>query len=109
MKIFRNYTREALDAEYNNRDKVDSAASYLTFWSARSSAMRAEGSRRLDLAFGPSLDEKLDVFMVDRANAPIHFFHIRREAAGTKGRFQDKRQRFFCNDGLMTRQDNLEP
>ena len=74
MTVFLDYSRETLDAEYDNRSKVDSAESHLSFWSARSSAVRAQGNHRLDVVFGPSLDEKLDVFLVDQPDAPIHFF-----------------------------------
>jgi arylformamidase len=63
--IYLGYDRAALDAQYNNRLRVPDFATYFARWKSRSEAARrqlgAEGAR-LDVAYGPSALEKLDIF-----------------------------------------------
>lgn len=60
--IFRDYDRAALDREYDNRAKVPEFADYLTRWARESARARAELPCRLDVPYGPSPAETLDVF-----------------------------------------------
>ncbi len=73
--VFRGYDRRALDAEYNNRQKVKDAADYLERYASESARARAELACRLDVAYGPSPGETLDVFLAPGpAPAPVHVF-----------------------------------
>lgn len=77
MTLYRGYDRTALDAQYNNRGLVPDYAQYLTRWTDDSAALRArltaqgagqgtgQGTAqgaKIDLAYGESGKEKLDVF-----------------------------------------------
>jgi arylformamidase len=73
--IFLDYDRAALDREYDNRKKVIDAPAWLTRFAEASGATRAEMPCRLDVAYGPHPDERLDIFPAERATpAPIHVF-----------------------------------
>ncbi|MCC7048577.1 MAG: alpha/beta hydrolase [Alphaproteobacteria bacterium] len=65
MAIYRDYDRAALDAQYNNRLRVPDFAAYFARWKAGSDAARdrllAAGAR-LDVAYGSSPLERLDIF-----------------------------------------------
>src|SRR2546425_1595090 len=87
--VFRDYDRAALDREYNNRAKVKDAPEWLERYARESAKARAELSCRLDVAYGPSPGETLDVFPAPgSASAPVHVFihggywHRLRQAAG---------------------------
>ncbi|MCB1717795.1 MAG: alpha/beta hydrolase, partial [Candidatus Competibacteraceae bacterium] len=75
--LFLNYNKTDLDREYDNRSKVSNAADYINRWTALSAQVRTDGPAQLDIAYGPSEDETLDVFPVAGVSkAPIHvFFH----------------------------------
>lgn len=73
--IFRGYDREALDREYDNRGKVTDSADYLAWYPRESAAARGELACRLDVPYGPSPAETLDVFPAPGAPpAPIQVF-----------------------------------
>jgi arylformamidase len=73
--VFRDYDREALDREYNNRAKVADAAEWLARYTRDSERARAELTCRLDVAYGPQRGETLDAFLVSGSGrAPIHVF-----------------------------------
>lgn len=73
--VFRAYDRAALDAEYNNRVKVKDAADWLARYASDSQKARAEIPGRLDLAYGRSAGETLDVFPAPGPGAaPVHVF-----------------------------------
>jgi len=73
--VFRDYDRAALDAEYNNREKVKDAADWLARYAGESQKTRAALSCRLDLAYGRSAGETLDVFPAPGPGAaPVHVF-----------------------------------
>jgi len=73
-RVFRDYDQKALDREYNNRDKVADSADYLARYAKESARARAELPCRLDVPYGPSAGETLDVFPAERAVAPVHLF-----------------------------------
>jgi arylformamidase len=73
--VFRGYDQAALDAEYNNRQKVKDAANWLARYARESEQARAELRCRLDVAYGPSPGERLDIFPAPgSAPAPVHVF-----------------------------------
>ena len=73
--LFRDYDRQALDREYNNRGKVADFADYLARFPRESEATRRQLAGRLDVAYGPSPAETLDIFPAARPGpAPVHVF-----------------------------------
>jgi arylformamidase len=66
--IFLDYDRAALDAQYNNRLKVPHFHGYIERWQRESAAARSRLDSRIDVAFGASPAERLDVFAA--AGAP---------------------------------------
>jgi arylformamidase len=72
--VFLDYDQKALDAEYNNREKVRDAADWLARYALASAETRAALDGRLDLPFGTQPGETLDVFPGRGAPTPIHVF-----------------------------------
>jgi len=73
--VFRGYDREALDREYDNRGKVADSADYLAWYPRESAAACRELACRLDVPYGPSPAETLDIFPAPGASpAPIQVF-----------------------------------
>jgi arylformamidase len=73
--IFRGYDRQALDREYNNRAKVASSADYLARYPRESEATRRALASRLDVPYGPSPAETLDIFpAAGPGPAPVNVF-----------------------------------
>lgn len=83
MALYRGYDRAALDAQYNNRARVPNYAAHLARWkhdSAMTRARLAGSGAKIDLAYGPSPGERLDVFPAAAGSAgrkpPVMaFFH----------------------------------
>ena len=63
-----------LDSMYNNRALVPHHASYFERWARVSLAARSQHPCTLDVAYGSSGGEKLDVFPAAAANAPVLVF-----------------------------------
>lgn len=63
-----------LDSMYNNRALVPDHAAYFARWDELSRRARGAGRCELDIAYGSSPGEKLDVFRSRRAKAPVLFF-----------------------------------
>ncbi|PYN88904.1 MAG: alpha/beta hydrolase [Candidatus Rokuibacteriota bacterium] len=72
--VFREYDQQALDAEYNNREKVRDSADWLSRYAIASAETRAALDCRLDLAYGAHPGERLDVFPARHGPAPVHVF-----------------------------------
>ena len=72
--VYRDYDQRALDAEYNNREKVADSADWLSRYAIASAEARASLECRLDLAYGTHPGERLDVFPARSAPAPVHVF-----------------------------------
>src|SRR5437870_13203003 len=70
--VYRDYDQQALDAEYNNREKVKESADWLSRYSVASAEARAALDCRLDLAYGAHPGERLDVFPARNGPAPVH-------------------------------------
>ena len=74
--LFLHYDRAALDAEYDNRAKVTGAEDYIARWKARSKEARSELDCNLDLAYGSSNAETLDIFPSNTpGKSPINIFY----------------------------------
>ena len=63
-----------LDSMYNNRTLVPDYASYFERWIETSKAARASQPCTLDVAYGKSAGEMLDIFPTDIKNAPVVVF-----------------------------------
>jgi arylformamidase len=74
-RLYRDFTtQEELDVQYDASRSVDDASTYTDFYVDQSRAARAELECRADIAFGPTLAERLDVFPAERPDAPILIF-----------------------------------
>jgi arylformamidase len=75
--LYRDFsTQEELDAQYNLRAAVPDFPRYAKLYGRESQEAREELERRLDIAFGPTLAERLDVFPAAREGTPVLvFFH----------------------------------
>jgi arylformamidase len=74
--IYRGYDQAALDKQYNNQQRVPNFAEHVARWQQESANLRAERPAGLDIPFGPSADEILDIFTPDKAvgPAPVQLF-----------------------------------
>jgi arylformamidase len=75
--IYRHHDRASLEREYDNRAKVSAAAlqRYRERWSAGSQEARETRQVRLDVAYGPSPLETLDIFGDPSASPrPVHVY-----------------------------------
>ena len=88
-KVYRNFTREELDREYNIAAYVGNTQRYFADYNSRSESVRREIGGSLDNPYGSSTAETLDIFFPDRrANCPIHvFFHGGGYRSQDKGNF----------------------
>ncbi len=75
--IFQNYARAELDAQYDNRAAVPEHVAHHDRWDRESEAARQTMGCHLDISYGPSAAETLDVFpAVGSTRAPVQvFFH----------------------------------
>jgi arylformamidase len=62
------------DAMYNNRELVPEHPAFFARWAAESARARAEGPCELDIAYGSSAGERLDVFPAPNPDAPVLVF-----------------------------------
>ncbi len=65
---------EELEAHMNPRVAVEDAESYLADWVERSAEARTRLGGRLDLAYGDTPGQTLDVFPAAVSSAPLHIF-----------------------------------
>lgn len=74
--LYRDFaSQEQIDTQYDPMRGRDSAL-LLADWRERSAATRRRLTVHEDLAYGPSLAERLDLFPAARPDAPLHvFFH----------------------------------
>jgi acetyl esterase/lipase len=96
--------RAALDAAYNNTAAVGLPARdrYVAGWTARSLALRASRSGRLDLKYGDGARQRVDVFPCGRAAAPtLVYIH------GGYWQTNDKEPYAFLGEALLPAGFNL--
>ena len=66
--------RAILDAQYNLRAAVPEHLTYFARYEAESAALRARWSGRLDLSYGPTPRQAIDLFLPDTPGAPLLVF-----------------------------------
>jgi arylformamidase len=73
--LYRDFaSQDDIDAQYNIERQVPDARRWLEFFVEASARTRAALACDLDVAFGPTLAETLDIFPAARADAPIVVF-----------------------------------
>jgi arylformamidase len=70
-KVWLDYTQEELDYNYNQRELVKNWDEYLTYYNSESERVRAKLNCRLDISYGPSEDQILDVFPATDPDSPV--------------------------------------
>ena len=96
--LFRGYDRAGLDREYDNRNKVPGFdfASFLRKCEEQSESARDRHDCVLDVPYGDSQAERLDIFRAPQPGAPVHvFFH------GGYWRLLDKKDFSYIADGFV--------
>jgi len=67
-------TQEELDEQYDVESAVDDFGAYAEFFVEESETAREELESHLDVPFGPTVAEHVDIFPADRSNAPVLLF-----------------------------------
>jgi arylformamidase len=100
--LYRGMDRAQLDAAYNNTAAVPARDAIVADWAARSATMRRQHAGHLDLAYGESPRERLDLFLAADPKAPtLAFIH------GGYWQMNDKENFAFVAEGLLPRGINL--
>ncbi len=73
-RIWLDYDKAALDAQYSARGRIANYDSFLPRWIATSAASRSRLRVELDIRYGPTTPETLDVFMPAAPRGPILLF-----------------------------------
>ena len=73
-RVYGWYDQAALDAQYNNRARFPNYVEHFRAWQEWSRAARAAIPGALDLAFGSTEAERLDVFPAEAPGAPLYVF-----------------------------------
>ena len=90
------YSRSELDAQYNLRSAIPDFQRYFNHWERWSAHVRSHFQCRLDVAYGGTPAETLDIFLASRSNAPIHVF-----IHGGYWQAMDKRDFSYIAEGLV--------
>jgi arylformamidase len=94
--LYRGMDRAQLDAAYNNSAAVPERDAIVADWVARSARMRREYAGHLDLAYGDTPRERLDLFLAADPKAPtLAFIH------GGYWQMNDKENFAFFAEGLL--------
>src|SRR5271170_3055371 len=74
--LYRGMDRTQLDAAYNNTAAVPERDAIVADWAASSATVRREHAGHLDLNYGDSPRERLDLFLAANPKAPtLAFIH----------------------------------
>jgi arylformamidase len=74
-KLYREFTTQAaIDAEYNAAQSVPDYAACGRHYAETSAEARRTLPCSLDIPYGPTLDETLDIFPAERPGAPVFIF-----------------------------------
>lgn len=76
--VYRDYDQTQLDLQYNNQKRVPDFETYVRWYKDESARTRQSLQARLELSYGPSADEYLDIYLPDRPGSamPVQiFFH----------------------------------
>ncbi len=75
MKLYRDFTsQEEIDSEYNIENLLPDRLALIEGMAAESARAREELDGVLDVAYGPTLDETMDIFPASNSGAPILVF-----------------------------------
>lgn len=74
-KVWLDYTQAELDDQYNQRILVPDANDYMARHGALSATVRETYPCTLDIAYGPSEDERLDIFPAAQKGAPVVVYY----------------------------------
>lgn len=75
MKLYRDFTsQEEIDSEYNIEELVPDRLERVALMAAESARVREELACTLDVPFGPTRDETMDIFPAAKPEAPILVF-----------------------------------
>ena len=100
--LYRGMDRTQLDAAYNNTAAVPERDAIIADWTARSATVRREHGGHLDLRYGESPRERLDLFLAANPKAPtLAFIH------GGYWQMNDKENFAFFAEGLLPLGINL--
>jgi arylformamidase len=100
--LYRGMNRIQLDAAYNNTAAVPERGAIVADWAARSATVRREHNSHLDLTYGDSPRERLDLFLAVNPKAPtLAFIH------GGYWQMNDKENFAFFAKGLLPLGINL--
>lgn len=91
-----------LESQYNARAAVPEHVDIQADWLRRSEQLRSSRDCRLDLAYGASEREKLDLFTAGTGNGPLHMF-----LHGGYWQRGDRRANHFVAEGLCTHGVNV--
>ena len=72
--LYRRMDRAQLDAAYNNSAAVPERDAIVAGWAERSARVRREYAGRLDLAYGETPRERLDLFLAADPDVPTMAF-----------------------------------
>ncbi|MBI2586766.1 MAG: alpha/beta hydrolase [Rhodospirillales bacterium] len=73
--VFGGYDRAALDAQYDNRARHPEHTELHAAWTADGAKVLKAFEHKLDVAYGPSADEKLDIYLPKKPNkVPVNVF-----------------------------------
>ncbi len=74
VPTYRDYDQAALDAQYNNRVRFPDFEVHFANWADWSRKARERLPAQIDLSFGSTQDERLDIFPADQGNGAIYVF-----------------------------------
>src|SRR2546423_12688741 len=96
IMLYRGMDRAQLDAAYNNTAAVPQRDAIVADWTVRSARVRRERQGHLDLRYGDSPRERLDLFLAAEPNAPtLAFIH------GGYWQMNDKEGTTFLAEGVL--------
>ena len=100
--LYRGMDRAQLDAAYNNSAAVPERDAIVAGWAARSARVRRECAGHLDLAYGDTPRERLDLFLAADPKGPtLGFIH------GGYWQMNDKENFAFFAEALLPLGINL--
>ncbi len=74
-KVWLDYSQKELDDQYNQRKLVPDADEYMKRHGELSANIRGQMECRLDVSYGPSDDEKVDIFPARQSGAPVVVYY----------------------------------
>jgi arylformamidase len=100
--LYRGMDRAQLDAAYNNTAAVPERDAIKADWAARGARLRSQRQSHLDLSYGDSSRERVDLFLAANPRAPtLAFIH------GGYWQMNDKEDYTFLAEGTLPHGINL--